>query len=183
MENENIVSLFHKIGELKAIRRSGWVRCGIPEPESVADHTFRCAFMAMMLGDMLEVDTDRLIKMALLHDIAEIAAGDITPYDGVTREEKSRVEEIGLEDLLEGIQNSEQYIALWREYEEGKTTESRVARNIDKLEMALQAIEYQNSFPEKDLSEFIDGAEKHMEIPDILVIFEILRKEKNQSGY
>ena len=182
MENDNLVSLFHKIGELKTIKRSGWVRCKIPRAESVADHSYRCAFMAMMLGDMLELDTERLIKMALLHDIAEIVAGDITPYDGVTREEKSRMEERGLEDLLEGIQNSEQYVALWKEYEEGRTMESKVARNIDKLEMALQAREYQRAHPEKNLDEFIEEAERHMEIPEVLAIFEIVRKGKNPFG-
>ena len=127
----------------------------------------------------MEVDTLKLIKMALVHDVAEAVAGDITPHDGVTREEKSRKEERGLEELLGSVKNNEQYIALWKEYEEGNTLESKIARNIDKLEMALQAIEYQNTYPDKNLSEFIDGARKHMEIPEVLAIFEILRKGKN----
>jgi 5'-deoxynucleotidase YfbR-like HD superfamily hydrolase len=182
VDNENLVSLFHKIGELKTIKRSGWVRCGVPEPESVADHTFRCAFMAMILGDMMDVDSEKIIKMTLIHDVAEAVAGDITPHDGISRKEKSQREEDGLQLLLEGIRNSEQYIALWKEYEEGNTPESKLARNIDKLEMALQAREYQTAHPEKNLSEFIDGAEKFMEIPEVMAIFEFLRNENNQYG-
>ena len=182
MDHENLVSLFHKIGKLKTIKRSGWVRCGIPKPESVADHSFRCAFMAMMLGDMLDVDTERLIKMALLHDMAEVVSGDITPHDGITKEEKSKREGEGILSLIKDLPNKETYLSLWKEYEEGRTMESKLARNIDKLEMALQTIEYQRAHPEKNLDEFIEEAERHMEIPEVMAIFEIVKKGKNLFG-
>ena len=171
MDNENLISFFHKLGELKAIKRSGWVRCDIPKPESVADHSFRCAFMAMVLGDILDVDSERLIKMALIHDIAEVVAGDITPHDGVTREEKSRIEERGLEELLKGIKNSDHYIDLWREYEEGESMEARLVQNIDRLEMAMQAVEYQNKYSNNNLSEFITNAKEQIDLPEIMELF------------
>jgi 5'-deoxynucleotidase YfbR-like HD superfamily hydrolase len=172
VESENLVTLFQKLGELKTIKRSGWVRCGIPEPESVAEHSFRCAFMAMVLGDMMEVDSIKLIKMALLHDVAEIVAGDITPHDGVPREEKSRIEEKVLKALLDTIPGNEQYVALWKEYEEGISPEARLAQNIDKLEMALQAIEYRDRYPDNDVSEFLTSAKEQIDLPEIL---ELLR--------
>ncbi len=176
MDNENVVSFFHKIGELKTIKRSGWVRCKISEPESVADHSFRCAFMAMVLGDILDVDTERLIKMALLHDIAEMVLGDITPHDGLSMEEKSQREEEGLLFLLEDIPNKEKYVALWREYEEGRSMESKLARNIDKLEMALQAREYGRVHPEKNLDEFIDEAERHVDLSEIKTLLQEVKE-------
>lgn len=55
-------------------------------PESVADHSYRAAVLAMALPPGL--DRDRCVKMALLHDLAESMVGDITPSCGVTTEEK-----------------------------------------------------------------------------------------------
>lgn len=176
MDSENLVALFHNIGRLKTIERSGWVRCGIPEPESVADHILRTAFMAMMLGDELGVDSKKLVQMVLLHDIAEAVVGDITPGDGISGEEKSRREEEGLKQLLGDIPNNEKYIALWREYEEGTHPESKLARNLDKLEMALQAREYQAAYPEKNLEEFITDAEALIDVPEIVELLREVRK-------
>lgn len=173
-------NFFYKIGELKRIKRSGWVRNKISGSESVADHSFRTAFMAMTLGDMLEVDSCKLIKMALIHDLAESVTGDITPHDGISREEKQRKEEIGIKQLLKGIPNEQEVMDLWIEYEEQKSRVSIILKNIDKLEMAIQALEYQKIFPDRDLSEFILGAEKELNIPEIIDLFkEVRSKEKN----
>jgi 5'-deoxynucleotidase YfbR-like HD superfamily hydrolase len=177
LEYEDLLTLFRKVGELKTIKRSGWVRCEIPNPESVADHSFRCAFMAMVLGDMMDVDSEKLMRMALLHDIAEAVSGDITPHDGISRNEKSQREVDGLQSLLEGIQNSKQYIALWKEYEEGESIEARLAQNIDKLEMAIQAVEYQKRYPDIDLSQFVSNAQEQIDLPEIMELFKEIQWE------
>jgi 5'-deoxynucleotidase YfbR-like HD superfamily hydrolase len=180
MKYEELV-LFHKIGELKKIKRSGWVRCNIPDPESVADHSYRTAFMAMMLGDILKVDTLKLMKMALIHDLGEVMAGDITPYDGIEREEKRRKEEEGLRQLLEGVPNGNEYMGLWKEYEEQKSKEAIILKNIDKLEMAVQALEYQEVFPHEDLSEFILEAQRGINIPEMRDLLGELRRESQNQ--
>lgn len=172
MKDTDLVNLFHKIGELKKTKRSGWVRCEIPNPESVADHSFRCAFMAMVLGDILGADVSKLIRMALIHDLAETVTGDLTPYDGLTNEEKCEREEMGLNQLLEDIPNRGTYIDLWFEYEKQESREARILKNIDKLEMALQASEYQGAFPDRDLSEFLSTCDRQINIPEIRSLFE-----------
>ncbi len=175
--NYDELALFYKIGELKKIKRSGWVRCNIPDPESVADHTFRTAFIAMMLGDILKVDALKLMKMALIHDLGEVVVGDITPYDGIEREEKRRKEEEGLRQLLWDLPNGNEYMDLWKEYEDQKSDEAMILKNIDKLEMAVQAMEYQEVFPDEDLSEFILEAERGINIPEIRDLFGEFRRE------
>ncbi len=172
MKYKELAEFFHRIEELKRIYRSGWLRHKIPEPETVADHTFRVAFMAMILGDMMDADSLKLLRMALIHDLAEVMAGDITPHDGISREEKQRREEEGLRELLGDIPNCSSYIDLWREYEEQESKEAKILKNIDKLEMALTAMEYQKMSPEKDLSEFIIEAEKIIDIPEIRSILD-----------
>lgn len=167
MDYGELTILFHKIEELKSLKRKGWIRHGISQPESVADHSFRVIFMAMILGDIMELDTSKLMKMAIIHDLAEVTAGDITPYDGITREEKKSVEEKALKQLLNDIPESYEYMNLWLEYENQESQEARLLQDIDKLEMAFQAKEYQMTFPEKDLSEFIFEAEEFIKAPEI----------------
>lgn len=172
MNYKELLAFFQKVGELKNIKRSGWLRCEIPNPESVADHTFRTAFMAMILGDILNLNTQKLIKMALIHDLAETVTGDITPYDEITKIEKRKREETGLRELLKDLPNSKIYLNLWIEYEEQKSKEAVILKNIDKLEMAIQAREYQKTFTDKDLSEFTLEADRQISVPEIRVLFE-----------
>jgi 5'-deoxynucleotidase YfbR-like HD superfamily hydrolase len=170
MNANALTFLFHRVGRLKRLIRSGWLRDNIPEPESVADHSFRTVFMAMMLGDTLDVDSEKLIRMAVLHDLAEVMAGDITPHDGISREEKRIMEEEGLRKLLVDIPDANSYIELWLEYEAQESKEAKILREIDKLEMAIQAVEYQKMSPEQDLYEFIKEADSQIESPEIRLL-------------
>lgn len=171
-----MISLFHKIGRLKDIKRAGWVRVGIQEPESVADHTYRCAFMVMILSDMFEMDYEKLLKMALLHDIAEIKTGDITPYDNISFEDRKEREHRAITEIFNNSPHSQIYIDLLREYTEQKSVEAKLVKNIDKLEMALTAVEYQNKHHDLNLTEFLDEAERQIKIPEISDLFKKLRK-------
>ena len=66
---------------LKTTKRTGWVRQGVHHPESIADHMYRMSLMAMIssFGDGT-LDTNKCIKLALIHDLAEAKVGDITPF-------------------------------------------------------------------------------------------------------
>jgi 5'-deoxynucleotidase YfbR-like HD superfamily hydrolase len=178
MNDTELVELFHKVGELKKINRSGWIRHDIPEPESVADHSFRTAFIAMILGDMLKVDKLKLVKMALIHDLAEVLAGDITPHDGMPMEEKLKREEASIVELLNDLPNGDEYIGLWKEYEEQESREAVVLKNIDIFERALQAAEYHDMFPDKNLSEFIPDCKEQGEVPEIESLLDVLKYHK-----
>ena len=158
MDEMALLRLFRQAGKLKRIRRTGWVQRGVAEPESVADHSHRTAFMALLLAGRFDVDPLRLIGMAIIHDLAEAVVGDITPGCGVSREEKHARERAAMGGLLAGLPDGERLMSLWSEYEEGVTSEARLAKDIDKLEMALQAVEYQERSPGKDLSEFFRSA-------------------------
>lgn len=173
IKSMEILELFHKLGNLKKIKRAGIVRKGIPNAESVADHSFRVAIMAMFFSDFLKnADTQKLIKMALIHDIPEAICGDITPYDGISLEEKRKKEKIALKELLSKIPNKDEYIDLWHEYNEGKSQSAKIIKSVDKLEMAIQADEYQQQYPDKDLKEFFIDADLKIKVPEIRLIFE-----------
>lgn len=102
--------------------------------------------------------------MALVHDMAELLVGDITPVDGVLKEEKVRREAdtmdflCGAEGLLGKWGQGEQgkaIRAIFQEYEEGKTLESLFVHDVDKMELLLQMVEYEKREEgDPDLGEF-----------------------------
>ena len=128
--------------------------------------------MALFVADALfpDLDRDRLLRMALLHDFGEIHAGDLTPADGVPAGEKRRREAASVEQVLAALPAGEEYVALWREYEEGATAEARLLRQLDRLEMGLQALIYERQGL-ADLSEFhetVDAAAWPPQLRDLL---------------
>lgn len=78
------LKFFNTVGKLKTLKRTGWVNNEVFEPESVADHMYRMSMLGFLITDPA-VNKDRLIKVCLIHDLAESIVGDITPYDGVSK--------------------------------------------------------------------------------------------------
>lgn len=82
--------------------------------------------------------------------------------------------------MLSTLSNSHLYTDLWVEYERQKTPEAIFIRNVDKLEMAVQAIEYNLMYPSKDLSEFLTDARKYINHPSIRDLFEEIKNEERR---
>ena len=108
------------------------------------------------------------MKMALVHDMAELLVGDITPKDGVPKAEKARREAETMDylcyDLLGGGEEQEQGTAIraiFEEYEKSETLESIFVHDVDKVELLLQMVEYEKERGgAKDLGEFSNVAKK-----------------------
>jgi len=171
-----ILLLAMQAGKLKEIKREGWLRAGIEQPENVACHSYRAAFLAMLIGDALNLNTEKMLKMALLHDLAEAMIGDITPHD-MEREEKMEREEAIMKKLL---QDFEEYYRIWREFVEGKSKEAEIMQQIDKLEMILQAHEYAAKYGRKKVEEFL-GEEKNIAHPFLISLLEEIKSSFSSS--
>ncbi|KAL7449621.1 hypothetical protein ACHAWC_001670 [Mediolabrus comicus] len=149
---------------LKTTKRTGWVMSGVQNPESIADHMYRMSLMAMIASFSNEsLDTNRCIKLALIHDLAEAKVGDITPHCGVSDEEKYKLE-LGtmeqIQSMLGHLLGGDEILDLWKEYEEGSTTEAKLLKDLDKIEMILQAQEYEaEGSSEKSLDQFFTSTE------------------------
>ncbi|XP_058087593.1 uncharacterized protein LOC131234685 [Magnolia sinica] len=149
----DFLTLCHR---LKTTKRKGWINHGIKGPESIADHMYRMALMALIAGDLPGVNRERCIKIAIVHDIAEAIVGDITPSDGVPKEEKHRREQDALNEMckvLGGGMRAEEIKELWAEYENNSSIEANLVKDFDKVEMILQALEYETEHG-KVLDEF-----------------------------
>jgi len=140
-----LIEVLNAAGALKRVQRAGWVRVGVPRPESVADHSYRVALMAVLFGPRLGLDVEKMMRLALFHDLAEARVGDVTPVDGMSGAEKHARERTAFAEIVGGLPEGPSLDDLWGEYEAGGSPEARVVRQLDKLEMVLQALEYERA--------------------------------------
>jgi putative hydrolase of HD superfamily len=149
------------LADLKRTKRQGWVEQKVDGPESVADHSYRMSVMAMLCPDPT-LNRDRMMRMALCHDIAEAIVGDITPAMKVPAEEKERQEREAFGTIvgnLPGV-NGEEVRLLWEEYEAQETAEAHFVRDLDLLEMVAQAHRYEQTQEHLQLDSFFRSAAK-----------------------
>lgn len=149
---------------LKHLPRTGWLRHGIENPETVASHSWQMAIMALQLSHSFiheKYDFDKVIKMCLCHDLGESVIGDITPNDSRYKNkdemEKTAIEHIATEGEIPEL------ALLYNEYEENKTPEAKLAHDLDKLDMYVQAQDYEQKNPSKNLSEFKKDTISHLQ--------------------
>lgn len=202
---KDLVKFFHDIGTLKEIPRRGWVIRDIKNPESIADHIFRASLMAWILGSEKKgLNIERLLKMALIHDICEIYAGDVTPYDSVlpknnkerkefmriwprfTNEEKLKLsekkhkkEKQALDKLIKNlpIRFKNEIKNLWMDFENGLTPEGRFFKQADRLEAFLQALEYWKKYKNSPQGPWWEWAREFFDDPYLLKFIEEMDKE------
>ncbi len=143
MEQEQIkrlASFFFEAGTLRKIPRSHQQTLLIQDlSDNIASHSFRVALIGYFLAENLGADSSKVVKMCLFHDLEEARTGDqnwlhksyIKSFEGEVRE-----------DQVEGIQNTEEFKDLSREYDERKTLEARIAKDADYLDEILLLKEY-----------------------------------------
>jgi putative hydrolase of HD superfamily len=136
---------------LKTVTRSGYTSAG--RPESVAEHTWRLALMALLLApEFPEVDFARLVKICLVHDLGEAIGGDVPAPEQARRAAagesagKAAAERRDLVTLLDPLPDHlrAEIAGLWDEYEAARTPEAKVAKALDKLETILQHTQGRN---------------------------------------
>jgi putative hydrolase of HD superfamily len=203
---DKIIKFFSEVGKLKGMPRRGWVIRDIKSPESIAEHTFRVAIMAWVLADKKDknLKIEKIIKMALIHDLCEVYAGDTTPYDSILprdkkkrrellktwprfsekqkkilAEKKYKKEKAGLEKLIKDLPPKlrSEIKSLWLDYEKGGSPEGRFFKQADRLESFLQAAEYwkgNKNVPQKPY--WIQAKELHDD-PILLEFMEQIDKE------
>lgn len=148
--------------ELKDVERSGWVLRGVENPESVADHSWGTAQLCLLFApharverDLPQLDPHRAVSMALVHDLAEVRVGDIPrradadPGSVVakTRQETAAIMHLtstdGLDDDTPAALSLHLVNDLWQEYEEGSSAAARFVRDMNLIDMCLQALVYE----------------------------------------
>jgi putative hydrolase of HD superfamily len=174
---DNLLDFYRQVARLKELPRAGWVRRGLDASgvESVAEHSFLAAVIALTLADDLGVDAGALLRLVLVHDLPECdpAVGDITPFCGVSPEEKRSRERAAMARLCDGLPGGPRLFALWEEYDAAVTPESALAHEIDALEMAVQSRRYEDRHG-LDLAEFRASARAKVRHPALLRLLDAL---------
>ena len=170
------LGFFGMAGRLKREPRKGWVsKLGMKDPESVADHSYRTAVMAMVYSDARGLDTARVLKMALIHDLPEAIVGDSIPGER-TKRQKRTLESAAMNKILEGVPPAQrrEYGGIWREFNRGESEEALLVRQVDKLEMAVQASEYRSASAGPGTEEFIESARAEIRDPGLLALLRLI---------
>ena len=175
----DILEFAKKVRELKDLKRTGWVEKGVLDPESVADHSFMLAVLAYVYSKKFGFDTDKCVKMALLHDICEVYSGDIPDKirdedQPVPDERKRELEAQGLKKTISFLPQdfAEEVYSLWKEFEARETKEAKLVKDLDKLEMCMQAGEYAKNGNREKFEEFFEDGELNIKTPEIKNLFE-----------
>lgn len=196
-EPAGLARFLHRIGQLKSVRRTGWIDRDVPpaEAESVADHSFRLALLAWLaaLAAGSGLDADRVLKLALIHDLAEALTGDEPPYptgaiprqddsgarhaflqqrhirDPARSAAKRDAEEAAMTDLLADLppEPAAELRSLWTEYQAQTSPEARFVKQADRLETYLQAQEYLAADPSRPMASFAAEVTEMVTNPDL----------------
>ncbi len=168
-----LISLLDRANDLKRLPRAGWLLAGVAAAESVAEHTCATALLAWMLaaavnekpaaeGLAAPLDMERVLGMALVHDLAESVLTDLprraTALLGESAKHAAEAEAMAA--MTAGLPGGTAAAALWEEYAEGQTAEARLVKDADKLEMVHQAGRYTRG-GQGGLAEFWEGHRFH----------------------
>ncbi len=156
--------------ELKDLKRTGWLVRKVKEPESVAAHSFFVALLCMLYAEEERLNVQDCVSLALAHDLHESISGDICSREfehqqEVTNAEKKRLERKAILELSEILPKgkAEKIESLGLEYLECSTKNAVFVRDMDLLEMCLQALYYkENKRTSQDLSDFFRKTEREL---------------------
>jgi len=169
-----IMDFFKTAANLKKINRQGWVdKLSIENPESVADHSYSMAIMGMILSDIENYNSEKILKMILLHDLAESQIGDYTPGE-ISMQKKKELEDTAFSKIIESLPTNvkNQYELLWKDYQSNDSSEAKIVHQLDRLEMALQAKIYLDEGHSKEkLTPFFETAKNEIDHPKLKELF------------
>ena len=137
MHYDELISILSVAEKLKCNTRHSDTSSG--RRESVAEHSWRLALMAMLLEEEFpEVDINKVIKMCLIHDLGEAFTGDIATFDKT--EADSQKEDELYQKWIAGFPKPQksQFQVLLKEMMELTTKEAKLYKALDKMEAVIQ---------------------------------------------
>jgi putative hydrolase of HD superfamily len=162
-----MLSTLIELQRLKRLDRTGWTLRGLPNgTESVAAHSFGVSVTAMLLADKfmaqgIVVDIEKVLRIALLHDWAEVRVGDMprtaTLYFGA--EARKQAETAAFSDVVKAVDDDGSYVNLYNDYERRESLEARLVKAADILDLLIQVLALERAGA-RGLDEFWQVAEK-----------------------
>ena len=171
--------------KFKKVKRSGWIEHGNiqrSDAESVTDHSYSLAMLALIHARSLDCNPEKLSLMALVHDLPEALVGDEIIEIGAktvgSKEEKHKREKIAMQQIIRLLPKGDLLLQIWEEYNEQETHEARILKQLDKLEMAYQAFYYQKENNNINLEVFWENVRTHIKHP---ILLELLKEAEEKN--
>ncbi len=144
---KKILKVFLTLQWAKELPRQGFIAMGFKrqEADSVAAHSWTTAILAYFLAielkkEGIKIDTEKTLKMALFHDMAETIVGDVGTFvKGMAKGAFAPIEEEGLKWLVADLPGKDEIVSLVTEYMDRKSIEARVCKVADNLDALAQA--------------------------------------------
>lgn len=165
--------------------------------ESDAEHSWSVALITMLLASRIEseldvkIDQAKLLKMALIHDLAEIETGDTATWDIAARENKEEKERVAVHHLIGLLPEDlgRDLLALWEECEKRETIEAKIVKSIDRLDPVVHRVSFnigwKGIMEEKHATiQALDERQlpRHEFSKTITALYEAFREEGKEKG-
>lgn len=129
------IEFLFEMGNIRRIDRF-WKRFNMDNTANLAEHKFRMFWIAMVIAAHESgVDTGKIAKMVLVHDITESRTGDV---DYISRQYVERKEDKAIKDMLSGTKLNVEFSDLWAEYQAKKTKEAQIVKDADNLDVDFE---------------------------------------------
>lgn len=128
------------LGRIKDLRRRGWIKRDIFQPESDADHMYSMAIEVLLMAPP-HLNKCHCLELALIHDLPEIYSSDYTPGE-IPEDEKRALEYAAAQKLADEL-DFPLLLEWFNEYEEQKSPEAKFVRCLDKTDNILTAAYYE----------------------------------------
>jgi putative hydrolase of HD superfamily len=202
---KHLLDFFIEAQKLNKMPKKGWILIGIKDPETISNHTFRLAIMAWVLGKgKTDLKIERLIIMALVHDLCEVYAGDMTPYDSILPKDKKKWPELfdrwprfsqtekikrfleknkreykALLKLVSKLPSEakEEILGLWLDYQQGLSRFGRFVKQLNRMETLLQALEYAKATKRRAYKSWWIGSQELIDDPLLVEFMKELDKK------
>ncbi len=181
---DELLRLLSRIGRLESLPRTGWLVAGVADPESVAAHSFEVTLVATWLADHVdqEVDVERVMRIALLHDFGEALLTDLPRpvKELVGAEAVEQAESDAVEKILGGVGDG--WLEAAEAYRRQQSPEALLVKAADRIQLLAKSLTY-DAQRRGDVEQFWDdpptvGA---AEFPIVEAIFDRLR-ERWEAG-
>ena len=184
MDTESILRFWRQDNQLKRTARTGWVQRGVVGAESVAAHSHGVAFVALLLLELIpeRLDRAKVLALAILHDLPEALTTDIPApaWRYLPAGSKPAVESKALDEIFGDLPFAARWRALFTELDADASAEAHLVHDADKLEMYLQAWEYEQEQGNRKLAQFW-AVERRFHFPAAQALYDAIRAERAQG--
>lgn len=185
MDTQAILRFWRQDNQLKRTARTGWVQRGVVASESVAAHSHGVAFVAMLLVELIEEPADlaKVLALAVLHDLPESLTTDIPSpaWRYLPAGSKPNTENQALDEIFADVPFAARWRPYWDELFANETLEAKLVHDADKLDMYLQAWEYEQAQGNKKLAQFWEKPRQFHFAP-AQQLFDAIRAERDNAA-